>query len=244
MTSEKSEKLSKSTPAFSNLITAMAICRHFAVNTNQVNAVLAELGWIEKGPKGWLVTDSGKSMGGIQCEVKGTGAQFVRWPASILNDKKLANALAGEDDGTTAGQQPPPDAVTMTAGQAIDRIIAQTPDWRGKVFAQLRKIIHDADPEITEELKWMGAPVWSHSGMVALAGIFKDRVVLTIANGAHLPDPEKVFNDALYSNTGRRIAIHERDKINGPAIKSIISAGVDFNLAKARGKRGSRRNPE
>ncbi|MBI2858483.1 MAG: DUF1801 domain-containing protein [Chloroflexi bacterium] len=122
----------------------------------------------------------------------------------------------------------------MTASELIDRLIANTPDWRGKTLANLRKIIHDADSEIIEELKWMGAPVWSHAGIVCIGNVFKDRVQLIFVEGASLPDSAKLFNGGLGGNKRRVIDTYEGDKINEPALKALIHSAVDYNLAKAK----------
>jgi hypothetical protein len=122
----------------------------------------------------------------------------------------------------------------------IDDLIAETPDWRGATFAKLRKIIHDSDPEITEELKWrrpsnpMGAPVWEHNGIVCVGNILKERVRLTFFAGASLPDPYKLFNARLDSSTARAIDFYEGDKLNETAIGALIISGVEYNLAKTR----------
>ena len=120
----------------------------------------------------------------------------------------------------------------------IDDMIAKTPDWRGLTLAKLRKIIHGADPEITEEVKWrrpsnpMGAPVWEHNGIVCVGNILKERVRLTLVAGASLADPHKLFNARLEGNTARAIDIYEDDKLNMTALKALISSGVEHNLAK------------
>ncbi len=109
--------------------------------------------------------------------------------------------------------------------ELIDELIATTPDWRGETLARLRRIIHDADPEITEEVKWkrpsnpMGAPVWEHNGIVCIGGILKERVRLTLADGASLPDPQKLFN-AMLEGKSRAIDAYEGDEINEDALKA------------------------
>jgi hypothetical protein len=116
--------------------------------------------------------------------------------------------------------------------QIIDKQIAALHDWRGETLTKLRKIIHDADPGIVEELKWKGTPVFSHDGVVCLFKPFKDKVKLTFAEGAPLPDPEKLFNSMLEGNRWRAIDFHEGDKLNGPALKSLIRAAVAHNASK------------
>jgi len=123
--------------------------------------------------------------------------------------------------------------------QLIDDLIAKTSDWRGATFAKLRGIIHDADPEITEEMKWrrpsnpMGTPVFEHNGIVCIGGILKERVRLTVAQGASLPDPHKLFN-AMLNGKSRAIDIYENDKINETALKALIRSIVERNLAKVK----------
>jgi len=123
--------------------------------------------------------------------------------------------------------------------ELIDDLIAKTPDWRGATFAKLRKIIRDADPEITEEWKWVrprsqGTPVWEHHGIVCIMGIFKDKVKLTLYAGASLPDPQKLFNSMLEGNKARAIDIYKGDKLNESGLKALIRSGVEHNLAKVK----------
>jgi hypothetical protein len=124
--------------------------------------------------------------------------------------------------------------------ELIDNLIAATPDWRGATFARLRAIIHDADPEITEELKWrrpsnpMGAPVFEHNGIVCVGNILKASVRLTFNAGASLPDPQKLFNARFNSSKARAINVYEGDELNETALKAIIMSGVEHNLAKAK----------
>ena len=103
----------------------------------------------------------------------------------------------------------------MNATKLIDDLIAKLPDWRGKTFAELRKIIRDADPKIIEEWKWMGTPVWSHDGIICIANAHKDKVKVTFHNGASLPDPDRFFNNGLAGNKWRSIDLYQGDKING-----------------------------
>ena len=117
----------------------------------------------------------------------------------------------------------------MTPSEKIDQLIASLTDWRGKTFASLRKTILDADPKITEDWKWMGSPVWSRDGLIAVANAHKGKVKLTFAYGAHLPDPEKLFNAGLEGNARRAIDVFEDDRINSPALKNLVRAAVTFN---------------
>ena len=118
----------------------------------------------------------------------------------------------------------------MNTSKLIDQRIAELADWRGKTMAKLRKIIHDADPEITEEWKWNTA-VWSHNGLVVAVGAFKGNVKMNFFQGAGLPDPHKLFNAGLEAKKTRAIDFHEGDKINEPALKDLIRAAVAQNPA-------------
>jgi hypothetical protein len=119
-------------------------------------------------------------------------------------------------------------------------MIAKTADWRGAMLARLRKIIRDADPEITEDVKWrrpanpMGAAVWEHHGIVCIGGILKERVRLTLYAGASLPDPKGLFNAMLVGNKARAIDLCEGDKIDERSVTALIRAGVEHNLARAK----------
>jgi hypothetical protein len=124
----------------------------------------------------------------------------------------------------------------MNPSELIDNYIADLTDWRGKMLANIRKIIHDADPEIIEEWKWMGSPVWSHKGLISVANAHKDKVKLTFPQGASLPDPDKFFNAGLEGNKWRAIDFHEGDEINERALKNIILAAVAYNNAGLKGK--------
>jgi len=118
----------------------------------------------------------------------------------------------------------------MDPSKLIDKQIAELTDWRGKMLAKLRKIIHDADPELTEDWKW-GTAVWSHKGLVLAVGAFKETVKVNFFQGATLPDPNKLFNAGLEAKKTRAIDFHEGDKINDPALKDLIRAAVAHNLA-------------
>ena len=117
-----------------------------------------------------------------------------------------------------------------SASALIDDRINELGDWRGKMLAKVRKIIHAADPEIVEEWKWMGTPVWSHGGIVCTGETYKSVVKLTFAKGASLPDPAGLFNSSLDGNVRRAIDIRERDKVDVTALKDLIRAAVALNL--------------
>ena len=117
-----------------------------------------------------------------------------------------------------------------SASALIDAKINDLGDWRGKTLAKVRAIIHKADPEIVEEWKWMGTPVFSHGGIVCTGETYKNVVKLTFAKGAALEDPSGLFNSSLDGNVRRAIDIHEGEKINESALKDLIRAAVTFNL--------------
>ena len=119
---------------------------------------------------------------------------------------------------------------TESASALIDAKIKQLADWRGKTLAQVRAIIHSADPEIIEEVKWRGVPVFSHGGIVCTGETYKTTVKLTFAKGASLPDPSGLFNSSLDGNVRRAIDIHEGEKIDEPALKALILAAIALNL--------------
>jgi hypothetical protein len=122
----------------------------------------------------------------------------------------------------------------MDASEQIDELILRLIDWRGETLANLRRIIHEADPQIVEEWKWKGAPVFSDHGIVCVANAFKDKVKLTFYNGASLPDPDNLFNTGLEGKQWRTIDLYEGDKINESSLKVLVRAGVDFNKAQAK----------
>ena len=123
-----------------------------------------------------------------------------------------------------------------SASALIDEYIQDIGGWRGKMLARVREIIHEADPEIVEEWKWMGSPVWSRDGMIAVGNAHKDKVKLTFSHGASLPDPDKRFNAGLKGSTWRAIDLFEGDKINARVLKNLIRAAVDYNQAKLKRK--------
>jgi hypothetical protein len=124
----------------------------------------------------------------------------------------------------------------MNPSERIDQLIAKLTDWRGKTFASIRKSILEADREIIEEWKWMGSPVWSRDGIIAVGNAHKDKVKLTFSNGARLPDPDRLFNAGLQGNAWRAIDVFEGDKINQRALKNLVRAAVDYNQIKFKRK--------
>jgi hypothetical protein len=113
--------------------------------------------------------------------------------------------------------------------QLIDARIKELGDWRGDMLARIRKLIKQADPDVVEEWKWRGVPVWYHDGMICTGETYKNVVKITFAKGASLQDPSGLFNSSLEGNTRRAIDFHEGDKINDKALKALIRAAVDLN---------------
>jgi hypothetical protein len=132
--------------------------------------------------------------------------------------------------GSTEGQ---------SASELIDKRIAELGDWRGETLSRMRKLIKEADPDVVEEWKWMGTPVWSHDGILCTGESYKSIVKLTFAKGASLKDPAKLFNSSLEGNARRAIDIHEGEEVDAGAFKTLIRAAVAFNTsgAKARPRR-------
>src|ERR1700727_2186549 len=118
-----------------------------------------------------------------------------------------------------------------TASTKITNRIQDLGDWRGETLAHLRQLIHDADPDIEEEWKWRGVPVWSHDGIVCTGESYKQVVKLTFARGASLKDPKKLFNSSLEGNVRRALDLHEGEQINEAAFKQLIRAAVAANSA-------------
>jgi len=117
----------------------------------------------------------------------------------------------------------------VKANALIDNFIAGFGDWRGAVLADIRRVIHEADPDIVEEVKWRGAAVWSHDGIICVANAFKDKVKLIFYKGADLPDPDNIFNNGLEGKQWRTIDFHQGDTINEAALKTLVRAAVANN---------------
>ena len=115
--------------------------------------------------------------------------------------------------------------------QLIDARIEELSDWRGETLARLRALIKQADPDVVEEWKWRGVPVWSHAGIICTGETYKNVVKMTFAKGASLEDPSGLFNSSLEGNTRRAIDLHEGDKIDGKALKALIQAAVALNTS-------------
>jgi hypothetical protein len=130
----------------------------------------------------------------------------------------MTKAKSGEKDGESPSK-------------LIDARIAELGDWRGETLARIRKLIKEADPDVVEEWKWRGVPVWYHAGMICTGETYKNAVKLTFAKGALLDDPSGLFNASLDGNTRRAIDIHEDDKIDEKALKALIRAAVALNTS-------------
>jgi hypothetical protein len=128
--------------------------------------------------------------------------------------------------------------MSTSPSQRIDAKIKGLNDWRGETLAEVRRLIHEADPDVIEECKWVkpgnpsGVPVWSHTGIICTGETYKDKVKLTFANGASLEDPSRLFNSSLEGNTRRAIDFHEGDKIDEKAFKALIRDAVALNIQK------------
>ena len=133
-------------------------------------------------------------------------------------------------------------SAVQSASAFIDEKILELGDWRGKMLAKVREIIHQADPEIVEEVKWMGTPVWSHSGIVCTGETYQKLVKMTFAKGAALKDPSGLFNSSLDGNVRRAIDIHEGDKVDKAALKDLVRAAVALNL-QGQGKQKPKPKP-
>jgi hypothetical protein len=130
-----------------------------------------------------------------------------------------------EKSGSQAGKSP---------SQLIDARIDELGDWRGEMLSRLRSLVTEADPDVVEEWKWRGVPVWSHAGIIATGETYKSVVKMTFAKGASLEDPAGLFNSSLDGNTRRAIDFHEGEQIDEQALKALVRAAVSLNESKAR----------
>jgi hypothetical protein len=137
------------------------------------------------------------------------------------------NALRGRN-GMKSGSQE-----SQSPSQLIDARIKELGDWRGEMLSRLRTLVKQADPEIVEEWKWRGVPVWSHDGLICTGETYKNVVKMTFAKGAALKDPSGLFNSSLDGNTRRAIDFHEGEKIDEEALKTLVRAAVTLNKSKA-----------
>jgi hypothetical protein len=123
---------------------------------------------------------------------------------------------------------------SKSPSRLIDARIKELGDWRGNMLSRLRALIKEADPDVVEEWKWRGVPVWSHDGLICTGESYKSVVKMTFAKGAALDDPSRLFNSSLEGNTRRAIDFHEGEKINEKALKTLIRAAVTLNKSKAK----------
>jgi hypothetical protein len=151
-------------------------------------------------------------------------ARVARRPPTTTM-KKATTAMKKSKSGSKEG----------TGGDSPSRLIAarikELRDWRGKTLARIRTLIKEADPEVVEEWKWRGVPVWSHAGIICTGETYKSIVKMTFAKGASLEDPSGLFNSSLEGNTRRAIDFHEDDKIDEKALKALIRAAVALNTS-------------
>lgn len=131
-----------------------------------------------------------------------------------------------------SGKKISPSESSNSASALIDKRIKDLGDWRGVMLAKVRKLIQSADPEVVEEWKWMGTPVWSKGGIICTGETYKSVVKLTFAHGAALADPAGLFNSSLEGNVRRAIDIHEGEKVKEAALKALIRAAIAFNVEK------------
>lgn len=128
-----------------------------------------------------------------------------------------------------------------SASELITARIAELADWRGAILARMRQLIQEADPDVVEEVKWMGTPVWSHDGIICTGETYKSVVKLTFARGAALEDPARLFNSSLDGNVRRAIDVHEGEKVDAGAFKSLIRAAVAANASARKARRAKKR---
>src|SRR5215470_6664338 len=121
------------------------------------------------------------------------------------------------------------------ASRLIDARIKELGDWRGTMLSRLRALVKEADPDVVEEWKWRGVPVWEHDGIICTGETYKSVVKMTFAKGAVLEDPASLFNSSLEGNVRRAIDVHEGEKINEKALKALIRAAIELNTSKAKG---------
>ena len=130
---------------------------------------------------------------------------------------------------------------SKSPSQLIDARIKELGDWRGKMLSRLRAVVKEADPEVVEEWKWRGVPVWSHDGLICTGETYKHVVKMTFAKGAALKDPAGLFNSSLEGNTRRAIDFHEGEKINEAALKTFVRAAVSLNKSTAQSGRAAKK---
>jgi hypothetical protein len=156
------------------------------------------------------------------------------WKASTTAMKKATTTMKRSKSGSKEGKG------GASPSQLIDARIKELSDWRGETLARVRSLIKQADPEVVEEWKWRGVPVWSHAGMICTGETYKNVVKMTFAKGAALEDPSGLFNSSLEGNTRRAIDFHEGDKIDEKALTALVRAAVALNTSSAARRPGTR----
>ena len=151
--------------------------------------------------------------------------------ATTTMKKRSPESLRGKEGKGGDSPSQPRKGSGPSAGRLIDARIKELSDWRGETLARVRILIKQADPEVVEEWKWRGVPVWSHAGMICTGETYKNVVKMTFAKGASLKDPSGLFNSSLEGNTRRAIDFHEGDKIDEKALKALIRAAVALNTS-------------
>jgi hypothetical protein len=163
--------------------------------------------------------------------------QFYRDFLSLIRQCDCRIPFMEEESMKTSGA-----TKGQSASKSIDKRITGLADWRGETLRRMRKLIHDADPDVVEEVKWrkpsnamLGVPVWSHGGIICTGETYKDKVKLTFARGASLRDTAKLFNAGFDGNTRRAIDIHEGENVDARAFKALVRAAVELNIVVGRG---------
>jgi hypothetical protein len=165
----------------------------------------------------------------------------ARMPGKAKPKAKSTSRASKPRTSATKSKSPPKAGATGSpASQLIDQRIRDLEGWRGETLARMRALILEADPEMIEEWKWRGTPVWSHDGIVCTGEAYTKVVKLTFARGASIPDPSRLFNSSLEGNTRRAIDIHEGEKVGAGAFKALVKAAVAQNGSSAKKRRGSR----
>ena len=161
-----------------------------------------------------------------------TGLESKQWPST--RPKKSSKAAKPRKADAKSSDH-------FNSSKKIDEMIADLGDWRGEELAEIRRLIHEVDPEVVEDWKWRGTTVWSHEGMYANANAFKEKVKVTLFHGAQIPDPSNLFNAGLVGNKFRAIDIRKGDKIDEIALKALLREAVAYNTSHSVPKsKGSR----
>ncbi|MXX02276.1 MAG: DUF1801 domain-containing protein [Chloroflexi bacterium] len=150
-----------------------------------------------------------------------------------MTASKTAERRNQSSSGRRADKEKSASLSRQDASRRIDDYIAEFDDWRGERLAELREIIREVNPDVVEDWKWMGTPVWSHRGMYAHGNIFKAKVKLTFHHGARLPDPDQLFNASLTAKMSRAIDIFEEDKLDVRALRTLLRAANEYNATHA-----------